>query len=119
MFCCQSIADVGGRSCLCPGPSQLRTPLPAAPAALTCRSPGGAGGERDGGVGSFDDFNYQIFFASGWKTGIRAPLEPGSMLAPANAACPGAVIAFLMGGGMKLGTGMPDPSCSPRCLGRG
>lgn len=29
------------------------------------------------------------------------------MLAPANAACPGAGIAFLMGSGMKPGTGMP------------
>lgn len=114
MFSCQSIADVGGRSCLHPGPSWPSTPsarsrgCPRSPEPGWCRR----GGEQDGGAWSFDDFNYQIFSTSGWKIGIKASLEPGFMLAPANAACPGAGIAFLMGSGMKPGTGMPQAAGS-------
>lgn len=108
MFSCQSIADVGGRSCPRPGPSQPHTPSACSPGCPCSPEPGQCwqGGVQDGGAGSFDDFNYRIFSASGWKIGIRASLEPGSVLASANAACPGAAIVLLMGSGMKPSTGM-------------
>lgn len=69
MFSCQSIADVGGRSCLRPGPSWPSTPLPTAPAALARWSPGGAGeaGSRTVGLGVLMTLITKYFLPQGGK----------------------------------------------------